>query len=73
MQAVAQIEHNCNDYIKKASVVVLNHLQEVGVMNSHIYDHIVTEKVMDIMRSIELFIGIIFIAGVVGFVCLAAV
>lgn len=55
----------------KVSVVVLNHLQEVGIMNSYIHDHIANENTMDIMRSVELFVVIIVAISVVGFVCIA--
>ncbi len=40
-------------------------------MNSHLFDHIASERNMEIMRSIELFIGIIVVAGVVSLVCLS--
>ena len=57
----------------KIPIVVINPLQEVGIMNTHIFNHIANEKIMEIMRSIELFIGIVVVASVVGFLCLAAV
>lgn len=40
-------------------------------MNSHIFDHLASEKFMDIMRGIELFIGLFVVISIVGFVCLA--
>ena len=40
-------------------------------MNTQLYDHIVNEKSLQIIRSIELFIGIVVFAGVVGFICLS--
>ncbi len=42
-------------------------------MNTHISDHIANEKIVESMRSIELFIGIVVVVSVVGFLCLAAV
>jgi hypothetical protein len=71
MHFVAQIKHNCNDY--EGFVVVLNYLQEVGIMNLHILEHIASEKNMDVMRSIEFFIAMAVVTCVVGFVFLAAV
>lgn len=55
------------------SIVVLNHLREAGIMNSPILEHIANENTLDIMRSVELFIGIVVVVSVIGFICLAAV
>jgi hypothetical protein len=55
----------------KVSVVVLKHLQEVDIMNSHLLDRVSNEKAKEVMRSIELFLVIAFLVSVVGFVCLA--
>jgi len=41
-------------------------------MNSNIIEHAANEKIMEIMRSVELFIGIVVVASLVGFVCLSA-
>ena len=57
----------------QGSVVVSNHLQEVGIMNSHILERISNKKIMDVVRSIELFIVALVVISVVGFVFLAAV
>jgi hypothetical protein len=57
----------------KIPIVDINNLQEVGIMNTHISDHIANEKIVESMRSIELFIGIVVVVSVVGFLCLAAV
>jgi len=57
----------------KVSVFVSTYLQEVKIMNSHIFDHISNEKTMEVMRSIEFFILVAVVVSVVGFVCLAAV
>jgi hypothetical protein len=56
----------------KVSVVVLNYLPEVDIMNSHILEHIASEKNMDVVRSVEFFIAMAVVISVVGFVCLAA-
>ena len=70
-QFVAQIKRNCNDYEGLNSY--FNYLLEETIMNSHIFEHIANENTVDILRSIELFIGIVAVASVIGFVCLAAV
>ena len=40
-------------------------------MNFHILDKFANEKSVDIMRSIELFIGLFVVISIIGFVCLA--
>jgi len=52
-------------------MVVSSHLQEVIIMNSHIFDPIANERTMEITRSIELFVGLLVVISMVGFVCLA--
>lgn len=42
-------------------------------MNSHIFEHIASEKNIDVMHSVEFFIAAIVFVGVVGFICLAAI
>ena len=42
-------------------------------MNSHIFEHIASEKNIDLMHSVEFFIAAIVFVGVVGFICLAAI
>lgn len=42
-------------------------------MNSHFFDHMVNEKFVDTMRSIELFLGLLVAISIVGFIFLAAV
>ena len=42
-------------------------------MNSHILERISNKKIMDVVRSIELFIVALVVISVVGFVFLAAV
>ncbi len=41
-------------------------------MNSHMIEWIANEKHMDVMRSVELFVGMIVLISAVGFICLAA-
>jgi hypothetical protein len=53
------------------SVVVSNYLQEGCIMNSHILERIASEKTMDVMRSVELFMAIVVVICVVGFVFMA--
>ncbi len=40
-------------------------------MNTQFFDHIVSEKTTEVIRSIELFLAITVIAIVVSFVCLS--
>jgi len=40
-------------------------------MNPHIFYHIPSEHLIEVVRSIGLFMGIIVFAIVVGFVCLS--
>jgi hypothetical protein len=40
-------------------------------MNSHIFNHIDSEKTKEVMRSIEFFLAITLVASVVGFACLS--
>ena len=47
-----------------------NYLQEVDIMNSHFIEHFSNEHVMDVMQSIEFFIGAIVVVSVVSFICL---
>jgi len=66
-----QIKHSCSDYI--GSIVTSNYLQEVNVMNSHLFEIFSSEKSVDILHSVELFAGIIAAAFVVGLACIAVV
>ncbi len=56
----------------KVSIVVSNYLQEVGIMNSHILEHIASEKNMDVMLSVEFFIAMAAVISVVGLIFFAA-
>jgi hypothetical protein len=40
-------------------------------MNPHIFYHIPNEHITEVVRSIGLFLGIVLVAMVVGFVCLS--
>ena len=40
-------------------------------MNTHMLDHIASERTWEVVRSIELFLGITAVAIVVSFVCLS--
>lgn len=42
-------------------------------MNSHISEHIASERNIDVMHSVEFFIAAIVFVSAVGFICLAAV
>jgi hypothetical protein len=42
-------------------------------MNSHILERIAKDKNMDVVRSIELFVGMTLVISLIGFVFLAAV
>jgi hypothetical protein len=55
----------------KDTRVVANHPQEVSIMKSHIFEVIASERTMDIMHSIELFIATAFFAILVGLACFA--
>jgi hypothetical protein len=55
------------------SIVVSNYLQEVNTMNSHIFEHIVSEESKDAIHSAEFFIAMAVIISVVGLVFFAAV
>jgi len=42
-------------------------------MNSHHFDHILSENAKDVMRSVELFLAITFVLSVIGIVFVAVV
>jgi cell division protein FtsL len=52
-------------------VVVSNYLQEVGIMNSHILERVTSEKTIDVMRSVELFLVMAVVVCTVGIVFIA--
>ncbi len=71
MHFAEQIKLNCNDY--EFSIVVLNYLQEVDTMNSHIFERILSEESKDAIHSAELFIAMAVIISVVGITFFAVV
>jgi hypothetical protein len=48
------------------TMVVANYPQEVSIMKSHIFGVIASERTIEVMHSIELFIATAFIAILVG-------
>ena len=55
------------------SIVVSNYLQEVNIMNSHIFESIASEESKDAIHSAELFIAMTVVISLVGLVFFAAV
>ena len=54
-----------------SSIETLNYIQEVDIMNSHLFEIITSEKSMDYMHSAELFTGIVAVICVVGLLFIA--
>jgi hypothetical protein len=55
------------------SMVISNYLQEVDTMNSHIFEHIVSEDSKDAILSIEFFIAMAVAISLVGLMFFAVV
>jgi hypothetical protein len=52
-------------------MIVATHTQEEIIMKIHIQEVIASERIMDVMHSIELFIVAAFFASLVGLACFA--
>ena len=52
-------------------MLVSTHLQEVIIMKIHIMEVIASERTMNVMHSIELFIVATLLASLVGLACFA--
>lgn len=55
------------------TIAVPNYLQEVDIMHFPVWDNPSHEKHMDMLRSLELFLGMAIAISLIGFVFLAAV
>lgn len=56
----------------RARGIVSYQLQEVGIMTPHLIERMPTESFMGIVRSVELFVGMIIVISVLGIVFFAA-
>jgi hypothetical protein len=52
-------------------MILSTHPQGVSIMKSHMLEHIASERNMDVMHSIGLFIVAAFFASLVGLACFA--